>query len=91
MELIFDFEEIFSLEDFYKSLHDKIELPAHFGDNLDALNDYISGGIELPLTVKFINLSLNKLERFEELIQVMEELDLNIEEVEFSYFIQNDF
>lgn len=88
MELVFNFEEIFSLEDFYTVLAGKVELPAHFGNNLDALNDFISGEIELPLTVEFINLSLQKLERFEALIEVMDQLALTIEKIEFSYFIE---
>ncbi len=34
-----DFTDIGDYEDFYAQLKEKIKLPDHFGDNLDALSD----------------------------------------------------
>ena len=36
-----DFAEIGDYEDFYAHLKEKLTLPEFFGDNLDALNDFI--------------------------------------------------
>ena len=41
-----DFTDIGDYEDFYVQLKEKIKLPDHFGDNLDALSDVISGELE---------------------------------------------
>ena len=35
-----DFTEIGDYEDFYAQLKQKVKLPEHFGDNLDALSDH---------------------------------------------------
>ena len=43
MEIYIDFLEIGDYEDFYAQLKEKLTLPEHFGDNLDALFDVITG------------------------------------------------
>ena len=53
-----DFSEIGDMEDFYAQLKEKIELPEYFGDNLDALYDCISGDLEMPLHIEFVNIFL---------------------------------
>ena len=45
-EILIDFLNIGDYEDFYEQLKSKVELPEHFGDNLDALSDMISNEIE---------------------------------------------
>ena len=38
-------------------LKEKLELPDYYGENLDALWDCLTGWIELPLQIKWINYS----------------------------------
>lgn len=90
-EVIFDFNRISSIEDFYTIAAKKLRLPDHFGKNLDALWDCITGDIALPATVKFSNLSLNQLEQFDQLILLFEDAasELN-DDFNFEYYIRND-
>ena len=55
MEVYIDFLEIGDYEDFYTQLKEKLTLPEHFGDNLDALFDVITGELEMPLHLEFVN------------------------------------
>ena len=64
MEIYIDFLEIGDYEDFYAQLKEKLTLPEHFGDNLDALFDVITGELEMPLHLEFVNLSVEQLEIF---------------------------
>lgn len=72
-KVIFDFERIGSIEDFYKITKKELKLPVHFGDNLDALWDSLTGDVELPLQVQFVNLTMNQLEQFDKLIVLFED------------------
>ena len=66
-EVYIDFVEIGDEEDFYAQLKEKLALPEHFGDNLDALYDSITGDVELPLHIEFVNMSVEQLEDIEDL------------------------
>lgn len=83
-----DFVEIGDEEDFYTQLKEKIDLPEHFGDNLNALYDVISGDVELPLHIEFVNMSVEQLDIFEEIIGVLEDLDDDMEDFTFSYYLE---
>lgn len=84
--IVFDFATIGNLKDFYTIAREKLALPEYFGNNLDALWDCITGDIALPVSVEFINLSLNQLEVFADLIAVFEEADAVLEDnFTFSY------
>lgn len=85
MKLTFDFTRIHTMEDFYEALEEKLELPPHFGRNLDALYDVISGDLPLPLHVKFVEMGLSQLEPFDPLLETMEDLEEALEEFEFTY------
>ncbi len=50
----FDFERIGSINDFYIVAKRELQLPEHFGNNLDALWDCITGDMELPAFIRFI-------------------------------------
>ena len=39
----------------HKILKEKLELPDYYGENLDALWDCLTGGIELPVCIKWSN------------------------------------
>ena len=46
-----EFTEIHSLDDIYRQLAKQIDLPEHFGNNLDALYDVLAGDLEGPLMI----------------------------------------
>ena len=83
-----DFSEIGDEQDFYQQLKQKLSLPENFGDNLDALYDSLTGFVELPLHLEFINMSVNQLEDFETLLETLEEADEETEGFSFTYFLE---
>lgn len=83
-----DFTEIGDYDDFYLQLKEKIALPETFGDNLDALYDSITGFVELPLHIEFVNMSVEQLEDFEDLLITLEEADEELEDFSFSYYLE---
>ena len=88
MEIYIDFAEIGDYEDFYTQLKSKIELPEYFGDNLDALYDVLTGELEMPLHIEFVNMSVDQLETFEDLLATMEDAEDNLEDFTFSYYLE---
>lgn len=87
-EIYIDFANIGDYEDFYTELKSKLELPEHFGDNLDALSDVISGELELPLHIEFVNMSVDQLETFEDLLTTLEDVEEEVEEFTFAYYLE---
>lgn len=88
MEIYIDFLEIGDYEDFYAQLKEKLPLPEHFGDNLDALFDVITGELEMPLHLEFVNMSVEQLEIFEDLLTTLEDAEDEVEDFSFSYFLE---
>lgn len=89
--IVFDFNKIETKSDFYRIAVSELALPQHFGENLDALWDVLTGEIELPVNVKFENLTLEKLDKFEQIISLFEEASDELEdEFEFEYFLKNE-
>lgn len=82
-----DFTDLGDYDDFYAQLKEKLTLPEFFGDNLDALYDAITGFLELPLHIEFVNMSVEQLETFEDLLVTLEDADEEIEDFTFSYFL----
>ncbi|GGG54335.1 barstar family protein [Epilithonimonas arachidiradicis] len=87
-EIYIDFVDIGDYEDFYEQLKSKLELPERFGDNLDALFDVISGGLEMPLHLEFVNMSVDQLELFEDLLTTLEDSEDEVEGFTFSYYLE---
>ncbi|MCU7615005.1 barstar family protein [Chryseobacterium sp. GMJ5] len=83
-----DFTALGDYEDFYAQLKEKIKLPDHFGDNLDALSDIISGELEMPLHLEFVNMSVDQLETFEDLLTTLEDAEDQVEDFTFTYFLE---
>ena len=83
-----DFIEIGDMEDFFDQLKEKLKLPETFGDNLDALYDSITGFVELPLHIEFVNMSVEQLEDFEDLLTTLEEADEELDDFSFSYYLE---
>lgn len=86
-EIYIDFTDIGDYEDFYEQLKSKIELPEYFGENLDALYDVISGHLELPLHIEFVNMSVEQLEIFEDLLTTLEDAEDEMEGFSFAYYL----
>lgn len=83
-----DFVEIGDFEDFYQQLKEKLTLPETFGDNLDALYDSITGFVALPLHIEFVNMSVEQLEDFEDLLTTLEDADDELEDFSFAYYLE---
>ena len=77
----FDFEKIESIDDFYRKAVEKMDLPDYFGNNLDALWDSLTGGIELPMDIRFTNLNPEQLEQFYDVIVLFEDAAINLDDV----------
>ena len=75
MEIYIDFLTIGDYEDFYAQLKEKLPLPDYFGDNLDALFDVITGELKMPLHIEFVNMSVEQLEIFEDLLTTLEDAE----------------
>ncbi|AHF15686.1 barstar family protein [Niabella soli] len=88
-EVSFDFDRIGTEADFYKTAAHSLGLPDHFGDNLDALWDVLTGAIQLPVAVRFINLTLGQLDKFGALIQVFEDAQDELgDDFSFEYYLK---
>lgn len=87
-EIYIDFVDIGDYEDFYTQLKEKLPLPDYFGDNLDALSDVISGDLEMPLHIEFVNMSVDQLELFEDLLTTLEDSEDEVEGFTFSYYLE---
>lgn len=83
-----DFTDLGDYEDFYAQLKEKIKLPDHFGDNLDAISDIISGELEMPLHIEFVNMSVDQLEIFEDLLITFEDTEDHVEGFTFTYYLE---
>jgi ribonuclease inhibitor len=88
MEVYIDFLEIGDYEDFYAQLKEKLTLPEYFGDNLDALFDVITGELEMPLHLEFVNMSVEQLEIFEDLLTTLEDAEDEVEDFTFAYYLE---
>ena len=82
-----DFTDLGDYDDFYAQLKEKMTLPEFFGDNLDALYDFLTGFAELPLHLEFVNMSVEQLETFEDLLVTLEDAEDELEDFTFSYYL----
>ena len=87
MEIFIDFTDLGDYEDFYEQLKEKLILPEFFGDNLDALNDALTGFVELPLHIEFVNMSVEQLETFEDLLLTLEDIEEELDDFTFAYYL----
>jgi ribonuclease inhibitor len=82
--IYFDFDKIATNRDFYAQLSEQLQLPGHFGNNLDALYDILTGHLELPVMFYFNNMTEDKLSDFEELLVTLDDVE-NETHGQFSY------
>ncbi len=83
-----DFTNIGDYDDFYTQLKEKLTLPEFFGDNLDALYDSLTGFVELPLHIEFVNMSVDQLETFEDLLVTLEDAEDELDDFTFAYYLE---
>ncbi|OWR12967.1 barstar family protein [Chryseobacterium sp. VAUSW3] len=83
-----DFTDIGDYDDFYAQLKEKLTLPEFFGDNLDALYDSLTGFVELPLHIEFVNMSVDQLEIFEDLLVTLEDAEDEFDDFTFAYYLE---
>ena len=83
-----DFTDIGDYEDFYAQLKEKVTLPEYFGDNLDALSDVITSELEMPLDLEFVNMTVDQLEIFEDLLTTLEDAEDEMEDFSFTYYLE---
>ena len=83
-----DFTDLGDYDDFYAQLKEKLTLPEFFGDNLDALYDSLTGFVELPLHIEFVNMSVDQLETFEDLLVTLEDAEDELDDFTFAYYLE---
>lgn len=83
-QISIDFYRIHTWAAFYRSLKEQTELPAYFGNNLDALWDWITGEAELPMNIKLTNVSEFQQKKFQQLFQLMKDAENELNN-EFSF------
>ena len=59
-KVILNGEAFITNEDLHSILKSKLELSDYYGNNLDALRDCLTGWIEVPMTLEWINFEKSK-------------------------------
>lgn len=86
--IIFDFKKIGNVDQLYDKLSKELNFPNYFGRNLDALWDVLTGEIDLPVLVHFINLSYLQIDTFHDIIELFGEASEELEgELEFECWL----
>ncbi len=82
-----DFTHLGDYEDFFGELKQKLTLPEGFGDNLDALYDALTGFVPLPLHLELVNLNVEQLEDFEDLMATLDDAEDENEGFTYSTYL----
>lgn len=83
-EYYIDFSIIGDHEDFYEQITQKLENNIQNTDDLSSFIESFQGDFHL----EFVNLSVDQLETFEELLEILEDMDENNKHFSFSYFLE---
>lgn len=76
--LHFDFQRLPDRQAFYRALVDQSACPLDFGNNLDALWDWLTGGMALPATI-YLRHSEDTSAEFAPLLALLEEAQQQLE------------
>lgn len=60
MEAVLDGLRIASIDELHRQLEQALRLPSHYGRNLDALWDAVSGMLERPLRLTWLNSDVSR-------------------------------
>jgi len=96
--------EILSYPSVHHWLADKLALPEHYGHNLDALWDCLTGELALPLSIVWVNDELSEQEgkqadeqnsqamsfSYNAIISLLEEAAEEVEELSFQYIVNDN-
>lgn len=78
MKVELDGQKILTERDFHTELSKALDLPRHYGANLDALWDVLSTDIERPITLAWVNSAYSKeamKERFDDILAVLQRVE----------------
>lgn len=69
--------EILSEKDFHKALKSCEKFPSHYGENLDALWDSLTGDVTPPFKILWKNSKISRahIARFDTLVKIMREVE----------------
>jgi ribonuclease inhibitor len=83
-EIVFDASQIESMDQLHAELARRLDFPAHYGRNLDALYDCLAGEISLPLKIIWKNYRLTQSTLRKDIAEILEVMeDFSREEPDF--------
>lgn len=80
--VILDSKEFSNIDELHSVLKERLQLPEYYGENLDALWDCLTGWIDLPITVEWIDYDSGKQkigEYAEKLLKTFQEAEQEID------------
>ncbi|WP_068613197.1 barstar family protein [Paenibacillus tuaregi] len=65
-----DGSQLHTREELHAALREELELPSHYGNNLDALWDCLTGWVNMPVTIRWVHFeeSEKKLGEYSQLV-----------------------
>ena len=78
MKVELDGQKILTEKDFHAELSKALDLPRHYGANLDALWDVLSTDIERPITLIWMNSAYSKKAmkaKFDDILEVLQSVE----------------
>lgn len=86
--LYIDFAGIGDYEDFFDEFKTKALPDQDPPDNLESLSGFVTNPSQLPLHLEFVNLSVDQLETFEDLLLTLEDAEEVADGLTFTYYLE---
>lgn len=83
-----DFTDIGDEEDFFAQLKTKMTLPDDFQGHETGLKDFIYENAGQPLHLEFVNMSVEQLEIFEDMLLMLEDAEEETSHFTFAYYLE---
>lgn len=83
-----DFAVIGDYEDFFDEFKTKSLPDQEAPDNLESLTGFVRRQSQLPLHLEFVNLSVDQLETFEDLLLTLEDAEEETDGLTFTYCLE---
>jgi ribonuclease inhibitor len=88
-KVVFDSSHVETIQELHNELARLLDFPDHYGANLDALYDCLSGEIELPLTIVWKNYRITKSKLGKDVVKLLKVMkDFAREEPDFTIEIE---